>query len=127
MEVAVKTKIYHRDVAVSASLIPGTTPLLRARPVLEEWKVIQIQNFASGKIKLLDTDQWITPVRASNGHFLLQLVDPEGDQVLLQDTPEEIYAETPLGRKQQDGGGGRGERDPGGNSKRRGGELQSGQ
>ena len=27
--------------AVSASLIPGSTPLLLARPVLEDWRVVQ--------------------------------------------------------------------------------------
>ena len=77
---------------IAASVIPGSTPLLLSRPI--QWKVVQ--DFASGKMRLLDCDQWITPFRTSNGHFLLQLVDSDGDQVLFQDAPEEIYVETPL-------------------------------
>ena len=94
VEVAFETKIFGHDVIIAASVIPGNTPLLLSRPILEEWKVVQ--DFASGKIRLLDSDQWITPVRTSNGHFLLQLVNSDGDQVLFQDAPEEIYVETPL-------------------------------
>ena len=92
--VSFEVTIFGHSVLVAASLIPGGTPLLPARPVLEDWKVAQ--DFASGKIKLLDSEQWITPTRTSNGHFLFQLVDSHGDQVLLQDATEEVYVETPL-------------------------------
>ena len=94
VEVAFETKIFGHDVTIAASVIPGNTPLLLSRPILEEWRVVQ--DFASGKIRLLDSDQWITPIRTSNGHFLLQLVDSDGDQVSFQDALEEIYVETPL-------------------------------
>ena len=41
VEVAFEVVIYGRSVAVSASLIPGSNSLLLARPVLEDWGVVQ--------------------------------------------------------------------------------------
>ena len=93
-EVSFNVCLFGHNLTVSAALIPGGTPLLLARPVLEEWKVVQ--DYATGRIKLLDGDQWISPARTTNGHYLLKLVDHEGDQVMANDTLNEIYVETPL-------------------------------
>ena len=64
MEVTLPVEISGSKKKIKVSVIPGQTPMLLARPVLEEWGVIQ--DYAHDRIKR--QDQWLVPNRRKNGH-----------------------------------------------------------
>ena len=69
--------------------------MLLARPVLEEWQVIQ--DFASGKIRLQGQGDWLTPARTKNGHYLLDLIPNKKEaDVDMEIFLEDVYVETPV-------------------------------
>ena len=94
VEVTFEANVAGRERRITASVIPGQTPLLLARPVLEEWKVLQ--DYATGKIKMQDSSEWISPTRTSNGHYLLELLPEKNENVLAVNLEDEPYVETPV-------------------------------
>ena len=67
------------------------TPPLLARRVLKRW-----QDFAAGKIKMMDQAEWTTPLRTSDGHYLIDLLPAGGKQVFYEDATEDLYTDTPM-------------------------------
>ena len=66
------TAVVHGQVLpLTASVVPGDTPFLLARPTLEEWGVIH--NYKDNRMKIGDSD-WFTPERNERGHFILDLM-----------------------------------------------------
>ena len=94
VDVTFPVKVAGRDVELTASIIPGHTPLLVARPVLERWKMVQ--DFAAGKIKMMDQEEWTVPLRTANGHYLIELLPAGCEQVLYEGVPDDSYTDTPM-------------------------------
>ena len=92
IEVTFPAMVFGRGTKVTASLIPGNTPLLLARPVLEEWQMVQ--DFATGKIRLFGDETWHSPGRTSNGHFIQLVKEIQDDK--MHDVLATAYVETPL-------------------------------
>ena len=61
---------------------------------MEEWKVLQ--DYATGKIKMQGSDEWISPTRTSNGRYLLELLPRKNENVLAVNLEDEPYVETPV-------------------------------
>ena len=59
----------------TAWLVPGSTPFLLARPLLEEWGVVH--DFRNKKWKLLDDEArgWFAPEQSAQGQYLVNLLD----------------------------------------------------
>ena len=79
---------------ITASVIPRNTPLLLARPVMEDWKVIQ--DYSTGKIQMFGKEHWISPKRTTNGHYLLELIPKNQAQVFLVEKSDEPYVDVPM-------------------------------
>ena len=80
------TAVVHGQVLpVTASIVPGATPFLLARPTLEAWGVIH--DYKNNRMKIGDS-AWIQPERNERGHFILDLM-------MYQDNyyAEEIYCQ----------------------------------
>lgn len=56
---------------ITASVVPGSTPFLLARPTLEEWGVVH--DSKNGMMKI-GNSPWFKPGRNARGHFLLDLM-----------------------------------------------------
>eukprot|EP00913_Durusdinium_trenchii_P014193 g13320.t1 len=66
------TAVVHGQVlSLTASVVPGDTPFLLARPTLEEWGVIH--DYKDNRMKN-GTSEWFTPERNDRGHFVLDLM-----------------------------------------------------
>ena len=61
-----------QDLVVTASVVPGKTPLLLARPTLEEWKVQQ--DYEKGMLRIMNSD-WFKPERGRKGHYIVNLFE----------------------------------------------------
>ena len=55
-----------------------------------------IQDFAAGKINMMDHEEWITPLQTSNGHYLIELLPTGCEQVFYEDVSEDLYTDTPM-------------------------------
>ena len=99
IEVSFPAMVYGHLRNITASLIRNT-PLLLARPVLEEWQMIQ--DFSSGKIRLFGEEIWRAPARTQNGHFLLQLLEDTVSHKVKNDADDDVYVETPLDLEPKD-------------------------
>ena len=70
-DVIFPVEIYGVPLEVQASVVPGKTPFLVARPTLEKWEAKQ--DYATGHMKLKQSE-WFQPLRGDKGHYLLQLL-----------------------------------------------------
>ena len=70
-EVDFTAVVYDQRLRITASVVPGATPFLLARPTLEDWGVIH--DYKNGLMKIGDSD-WFKPERNARGHFLLDLM-----------------------------------------------------
>ena len=56
VDVTFPVEVAGKETMLTASVIPGHTPLLLARPVLEKWHLVQ--DLAAGKVKFFDQKDW---------------------------------------------------------------------
>ena len=70
-EVEFEAVIHGQKLPVIASVVPGATPFLLARPTLESWGVIH--DYREGRMKIGDSS-WFTPERNARGHYILDLM-----------------------------------------------------
>ena len=70
-EVDFTAVVHGQMLDITASVVPGATPFLLARPTLEEWGVIH--DYKNGLMKIGSSD-WFQPERNGRGHFLLDLM-----------------------------------------------------
>ena len=84
-EVEFTAIVHGQALPVTASVVPGSTPFLLARPTLEQWGVVH--DYKENRMKIGDSD-WIIPERNERGHFILDLM-------MYQDNyyAEEIYCQ----------------------------------
>ena len=82
-EVEFTAIVHGQALPVTASVVPGSTPFLLARPTLEQWGVVH--DYKENRMKIGDSD-WITPERNERGHFILDLMMYEDTYHI-----EEIY------------------------------------
>ena len=70
-EVKFTAWVHGQALDITASVVPGSTPFLLARPVLEEWGVVH--DYKNGAMKIGESP-WFKPERNDRGHFLLDLM-----------------------------------------------------
>ena len=89
-EVSFTAVIHGQILPVVASVVPGSTPFLLARPTLEEWGVVH--DYRNGTMKI-GTSDWFQPERHARGHFLLNLMMyPQKDENFYQSEEEDESA-----------------------------------
>ena len=59
-----------QDLFVTASVVPGKTPFLLARPTLEEWKVQQ--DYEKGTLRIMN---WFKSEVGRKGHYIVNLFE----------------------------------------------------
>ena len=80
---------------VTVSIVPGNTPFLLARPLLEKWEVKQ--DYATGSMKVAQSE-WFNPSRGKKGHYVLNLLDYESAEqndpmlFVLEEEPEIVLS-----------------------------------
>ena len=70
-DVTFRVKFMDQNLQLQASVVPGNTPFLIARPTLELWKAKH--DYATGKMKLAE-GEWFSPKRGEKGHYMLRLL-----------------------------------------------------
>ena len=70
-EVTFTAVVHGQCLPVTASVVPGATPFLLARPTLEEWGVVH--DYKKGLMKIGESE-WFRPERNERGHFILDLM-----------------------------------------------------
>ena len=66
-----------KKLPITVSVVPGHTPFLLARPMLEQWGVKQ--DYASGNMKVAQSE-WFQPSRGQKGHYVLNLLEYHEDE-----------------------------------------------
>ena len=87
-EVNFMAMVKSQQLPICASVVPGPTPFLLARPTLEDWKVKQ--NYETNDLKIGESP-WFKPARGAKGHYLLNLLDFEDDSKDMELITEEVF------------------------------------
>ena len=69
-EVTFTAAVHGQLLEITASVVPGSTPFLLARPTLEEWGAVR--DYKDGMMKI-GNSPWLKPERNARGHFLLDV------------------------------------------------------
>ena len=71
-EVQFRAHVRGQELPIAASIVPGGTPFLVARPTLESWKVKQ--DYENGMLKIMDSE-WFRPERDQKKHYVIDLLE----------------------------------------------------
>ena len=95
-DITFPVQVRGQDLSVTASVVPGKTPFLLARPTLEEWKVQQ--DYAKGSLKIKDSD-WFQPERGQKGHYIVNLLQLSSEALGVEEVlaiPEDVVVQWPV-------------------------------
>lgn len=82
-EVNFEVHVRGQELPITASIVPGGTPFLVARPTLESWKVKQ--DYENGMMKIVDSE-WFQPERDQKKHYVIDLLE----QNMVEDKKEDM-------------------------------------
>ena len=95
-DITFPARVCGQDLEVTASVVPGQTPFLLARPTLEDWKVQQ--DYEKGSLKIKDSE-WFKPERGKKGHYIVNLLEFENETLGVEEVlaiPEDVTTAWPV-------------------------------